>query len=368
MKDSLFITGATGILGSALLRRLSREQIPVIMLSRKRPEAESSAKLSGRAEWVQGDVALPRLGLSPKEYSRLAARVHTVLNLAARTDFSGRDVDAYRAVNIGGVGNVFRFASDAGAELHHVSTAFVCGSHCGEFREDQLDIGQKFRNGYEESKFLGELLLKELNGSTGLPLAIYRPSIIMERNPGPGSGSVFGPYLFLESVVRLRKFLEKKKAPDLNHVLRVDGSSGSSLPLIFDDQVADTLWHLCREKLAVDRVVHLVAREGFSNKSLEKAFNHVFGKMVARFADSVDFEREPPTRTELLLARKTEVYSRYLHLDVRFARQNLDLLAGSEALPAPTCHEMQLAFTRFLGGRSVHFQEMAMAVSARHEC
>ena len=59
----------------------------------------------------------------------------------------------------------------------HVSTAYVAGRFGGRFLETDLDVGQRFRNTYEESKFEGERTLGEHAGE--LPLLIVRPSIIV---------------------------------------------------------------------------------------------------------------------------------------------------------------------------------------------
>ncbi|TMK74654.1 MAG: NAD-dependent epimerase/dehydratase family protein [Actinobacteria bacterium] len=65
----------------------------------------------------------------------------------------------------------------------HISTAYVAGDHAGEFTEDQLEVGQGFRNAYERSKFEAELLVRER--SAQLPILILRPSIVVgERSSG----------------------------------------------------------------------------------------------------------------------------------------------------------------------------------------
>ena len=43
--------------------------------------------------------------------------------------------------------------------LSHISTAYVAGEHAGCFSEDDLDVGQRFRNAYEQSKFEAERLV-----------------------------------------------------------------------------------------------------------------------------------------------------------------------------------------------------------------
>jgi long-chain acyl-CoA synthetase len=59
----------------------------------------------------------------------------------------------------------------------HVSTAYVAGRHHGHFREADLDVGQGFRNTYEQSKFAGEQAIAQAAGE--LPLVVARPSIVV---------------------------------------------------------------------------------------------------------------------------------------------------------------------------------------------
>jgi nucleoside-diphosphate-sugar epimerase len=65
----------------------------------------------------------------------------------------------------------------------HVSTAYVAGEHEGRFAEDDLEVGQEFRNAYEQSKFEAERLVRAYRRR--LPIQIFRPSIVVgERRTG----------------------------------------------------------------------------------------------------------------------------------------------------------------------------------------
>jgi nucleoside-diphosphate-sugar epimerase len=59
----------------------------------------------------------------------------------------------------------------------YVSTAYVAGEPGRLFREDELAVGQRFRNAYEQSKFEAELALR--SDGEGLPMQILRPSIVV---------------------------------------------------------------------------------------------------------------------------------------------------------------------------------------------
>jgi long-chain acyl-CoA synthetase len=65
----------------------------------------------------------------------------------------------------------------------YVSTAYVAGTHAGSFAEDQLDVGQGFRNAYERSKHEAERLVRDHAGE--LAVRIFRPSIVVgDRRTG----------------------------------------------------------------------------------------------------------------------------------------------------------------------------------------
>ena len=345
MKEHIVITGASGLVGRALIRQYLNH-CPVIALSRKPPALPPNPLMS----WHWSDVSLPGLGLDPATYAEVCAKARMVFHLAARTDFKDDTATSYLPVNLGGVEHVLALAQEANAPLHHVSTAFVCGDWSGEFREGDLDLGQGFRNGYEESKFLGESFLHGVMTSASVPVTIYRPGIVVERNPSAGSGKTFGPFLFLDAVARLREMAAAEAAGP--SALRVLGNRTAHLPLVFDDAVAEALVRLAEKPESGGQVFQLVAPQPVGNVLLEDAFNEAFGQPAAHFAGGEEFSRQPANPLEALLARKTTPYAGYLDLSVRFTRHNLDSLAGTDSLPTPTRAELSQAFRAFLAARS----------------
>ena len=96
-------------------------------------------------------------------------------------------LDEARTINVDGTRRMLELAEVArergGLERYcHVSTAYVSGTHAGSFSEDELDVGQEFRNTYEQSKFEAEQLVR---AHAGLPTTILRPSIVVgDRRSG----------------------------------------------------------------------------------------------------------------------------------------------------------------------------------------
>src|SRR5919108_701738 len=68
-------------------------------------------------------------------------------------------------------------------DAHQGRWSAVAGDLDGTFSEDDLELGQGFRNSYERSKFEAEQLVRE--HADRLPVQIFRPSIIVgESNSG----------------------------------------------------------------------------------------------------------------------------------------------------------------------------------------
>ena len=101
-----------------------------------------------------------------------------MLHCAASVSFD-LPLDESRSVNVEGTRRMLEFARGCpGLErFSYVSTAYVAGEPGGLFREDELAVGQRFRNPYERSKFEAELALR--SEGRDLPLQILRPSIVV---------------------------------------------------------------------------------------------------------------------------------------------------------------------------------------------
>jgi thioester reductase-like protein len=194
-RQGVLLTGATGFLGGEVLARLLEcEEGPVYTLIRAEDDERAAARLRRvvaslmgsdeaceRAIAVAGDITQPRLGMSHRRRDWLAERVDRVIHSAASVSFT-LGLDESRAINVDGTRRVLamaRYCATRG-ELRsfvHVSTAYVAGTRPGPFGEHELEVGQGFRNAYEQSKFEAELLLRERG--RGLPVQVVRPSIVV---------------------------------------------------------------------------------------------------------------------------------------------------------------------------------------------
>jgi long-chain acyl-CoA synthetase len=101
-----------------------------------------------------------------------------VIHSAATVRFD-HSIGEARRINVEGTRRVLDFAAAAPnlRSLAYVGTAYVAGERNDLVREDELSIGQGYRNTYEQTKAEAEALVRSRLGS--LPGVILRPSIIV---------------------------------------------------------------------------------------------------------------------------------------------------------------------------------------------
>ena len=130
--NTLFVTGATGLLGSYLVRDLALDGRPLAVLARsgRRQSAvdrvetiyrgweEALGRPLPRPRVLEGDVSLPLCGLDEAAVRWLARNCDEVLHNAASLTFRGpdRDGDPWRT-NVGGTAGVLELARATGLHL-----------------------------------------------------------------------------------------------------------------------------------------------------------------------------------------------------------------------------------------------------------
>jgi thioester reductase-like protein len=192
-RQHVLLTGATGFLGAHLLAQLlASPGTTVTCLVRCHDDATGAARLreilerfeiwderyADRIAIVPGDLDRPRLGLTNESFAALGATLDAIYHNGALVNF----VTPYRQLrpaNILGTIEVLRLAAVRPAAVHYVSTTDVLGSGYYTSREDDaLDEPAGLRNGYAQSKWVAEHLVRAAR-ARGLSAAIYRPGRII---------------------------------------------------------------------------------------------------------------------------------------------------------------------------------------------
>jgi 2-alkyl-3-oxoalkanoate reductase len=175
----VFVTGATGLLGSGLCGRLLDSGASVVGFVRSWQRTEGLAARG--VALVEGDLSRPDDGL--------AAAVQgcdLVLHCAGvmGPDF-GKPRSYFRAVNLGGTRRVAEAALAAGVERFvYVSTAWVYGFDAGQGTDETSDRHAS-GDSYCDTKLETEDMVRALCKERGLPAVIVQPAEVY----GPGDRS-----------------------------------------------------------------------------------------------------------------------------------------------------------------------------------
>ncbi|MCS0637048.1 SDR family oxidoreductase [Streptomyces sp. LP05-1] len=139
-----------------------------------------------RVRCVSGDLDEPALGLSPRDRATALDGLTTVWHGAARLALEG-DPAPLHVTNVLGVRRVLGLLDEApGAQLAHISTAFVAGRRDhGRIAEEDLREADGFMTYYEESKYTAERLVRAWAGATGRTATVLRPSLLVADRSTP---------------------------------------------------------------------------------------------------------------------------------------------------------------------------------------
>lgn len=269
----IFLTGFPGFLASALVPPLlARTDAPIVCLVQPRFQAlaaERAAVLTqaagvpaGRLHLVPGDVAQPGLGLAEAPWQHA---VRAVYHLAAVYDL-GVSAARAEAVNVRGTEHALRFAAGCPRleRFHYVSTCYVSGRYDGVFSEADLDVGQRFNNAYEETKFRAEVAVQAALRA-GLPATIYRPAIVVGDSRTGATQKYDGPYYVIRWMLRWGRVAPVPVAPHagryLVNVVPRDFVVAALAYLSARPDGAGQVYHLCDPKpLTVPAMLDVLER------------------------------------------------------------------------------------------------------------
>ncbi len=262
--DGVLLTGATGFLGMELLARyVERTDRRIYALVRAPTEREAEARVErtlcrlfgashphrGRVVAVRGDLTRPGMGIGRRWRNALAQSVNEIVHGGASVSFD-MELQEARAVNVHGTRHVLELAehcrtSGEGLQrLTYISTAYVAGDHVGCFSEDDLDVGQRFRNTYERSKFEAERLVGIWRER--LPITIARPSIVVGERESGWTASFNVLYWPLRAFSR-------------GAYAALPGRGAAPVDVVPVDYVTDAIFALSRAPEALGGTFHLTA-------------------------------------------------------------------------------------------------------------
>jgi fatty acid CoA ligase FadD9 len=208
---TVLLTGATGFLGRYLalewLERMDLVDGKVIALVRAKSDAEGRARLdrtfdsgdpkllahyqelaADHLEVIAGDKGEANLGLDPQTWQRLADTVDLIVDPAALVNHVLPYSELF-GPNALGTAELIKIALTTKIKPYTYVSTIGVGDQIqpGKFIEDAdirdisatRQINDGYANGYGNSKWAGEVLLREAHDLCGLPVAVFRCDMIL---------------------------------------------------------------------------------------------------------------------------------------------------------------------------------------------
>ena len=246
-QGNVLVTGASGLVGEGVLRRLLADDpnLEAFVLVRNdlrwRLTSRRLGSLATRVVPVRGDATVAGFGLEPLLRKRVERDTVAIVHAAADISFS-RSLDHSRFINTLGTYHVTELASQCpGLErLVYVSTAYVAGRNTGTMRESDNGSDAGWVNAYEQSKYEAEACVR----GSGLPWVIARPSTIVCRD-------VDGEIPQINAVHRALRVYHRGLAA------MIPGDRANKFDVITAAYVGDSIATLVRHPDAVGHTVHL---------------------------------------------------------------------------------------------------------------
>lgn len=173
---TVLVTGATGYLGAFLIKELLKTECEKIYtLVRADNQDQAKERVYSNLDFyfvdydkqriipIIGDIEKDNCGLSD-DFEKDVSSVNLIIHAAANTSHIGFE-DEFVRTNILGTKNILNFAyKNKSIRVCIVSTLSVSGDNEGletvTYTEDDFDVGQKFSNIYEKTKFESEKIAR----------------------------------------------------------------------------------------------------------------------------------------------------------------------------------------------------------------
>lgn len=332
--NNVFVTGATGFLGSHFLNLISENFQATELFALVRADSKENganrlneaarvagvhASVSPSKKYLSnnailGDVKKDDCGIIETEFNVLkGVGIDEFWHFASSLNFEEKRKEQIYAANVSGAINAVSAAAKMKAKKFiYISTAYTSGVLQGNIPE-QTHKGIKFHNFYEESKNQAESLILEECDRLGMEVVLLRPSIVI----GPlatksTGGSTTGFYGFIREVYRSRQVLSMLKGK-----IRIFGDPSVNLNLIPVDCLMQDISYLINNGMKNRGIYHLSAH-GVPPVS---AFIEGFRKIVGVPNISIElFNIKDASFVEKKVKEHTVFYDAYINCHKTFER------------------------------------------------
>jgi len=340
----IFITGATGFLGSHVAARLLEIGHYVTALARGSKASSAAARIKDVLRDVgavrldhlrvfEGDISQPDLGLDEAAKKQIVASTDETWHCAASLSFQQEDRDEIFRMNVDGTRHVLEFVKQTPTRrLQHVSTAYIAGNRPDLALESEINVGQSFKNPYEESKCQAELLIAAEQNRRAIVASVYRPSIVIGDSQSGRVTHFHGVYAFIRALWAALERL-RRRMPEGGFVhlaLRLPGAEGQTLNFVPIDYVVDGMIEISQRSDSAGGTYHLANPVPTENRVWLLNMCRKLRVEGIQLVGQKSFLKTPMTKLEALFQKQMAFYYQYLEGEPRFdCRRTLEALRNS---------------------------------------
>ncbi len=375
----IFLTGATGFLGTVLLRELLIKGHTVSALARPKQGETPTARIKGRLldydpifafnkyigntlQIVEQGPGNEYLGLDKKSFFKYAGTADMIIHNAACTQLEA-DWNLYEKVNIQGTKQAIEFAAHTPSKsLAYTSSAYVAGTRTGRVGEDELIAAGSFRNGYEKSKAISENEVRKAVVDGKIRAMIFRPSIIIgcSRNGWMCEEHHFFDFIFRLSLIH--KIILKQLASlklKVDYHFRIPGDPQATKNFVPVDYVAHSIALLVERGQAWGKTFHLTHPKPLKLKNLESYVQKALGWLEITLCPKREIKDLSPLEKKFF--RSTQIYEKYFWEEPCFDQGNLkSVLGGYLPVPEPISQELVSQLVEFIKVKHLHRKNLKL--------
>jgi nucleoside-diphosphate-sugar epimerase len=328
---NIFITGATGFLGTELVKKLIKHNHDVYILARNpKKVADLLDGLSDEKKpfvhVIEGELTKEDLGIEDQTIHQLKGKIDVIYHTAAYLSFDESERDEIFHINVTGTRNLLQFASKINSrKFIHVSTAYTLGARTIG-KEELYPLHSTFINSYEESKCHAEHLVMSYQDQ--FHVSIMRPSIIIGDSETGEANTTFGLYGIMRTVELLKTRSVKRMDSKQKYRLLIEKDENSNIVPV--NYVVDVLL-LAMSFGRNNTVYHITNSHSPSNSAV---FNIMKDAYALENIELIPYKDEPNlSQTELNINKPLTVFKEYLNRSIVFSNENTkELLAQGNRL------------------------------------
>ena len=349
------LTGATGLVGRYLVRDLllNGHQLAVVVRpSRRQSPRERMEEIMQHWERelgrqlprpivLSGDITETGFGLSGEDTAWVKQSCDAIIHSAAILEFYGKDraAEPWRT-NLNGTQNMIDLCRDLEIhDIHYVSTAYVAGYQDDRVMESSLDVGQSFRNDYEESKFMAESLVRAIDFANHV--TVYRPAVIAGDSSTGYTNTYHGIYLYLRLMALMIPTLPVGPDGKRYTPIRMRMTGDERRNIIPVEWVSAVMCRLFETKEARGLTYHIAPENPITSGQIIEYCGDCFNSTGATFCGHDEIDPPGPSRDEnedqwmfeRMYWENAETYAPYERSEYVFDLSNLIRFTGDIVCP-----------------------------------